>query len=34
MSYVVRPDGAVTRVDPPIPFTSADAVAAAVKKLS
>jgi thiol-disulfide isomerase/thioredoxin len=29
-SYVVRPDGTATRVDPPTPFRSADEVAAAV----
>ncbi|MBN9098790.1 MAG: TlpA family protein disulfide reductase [Pseudonocardia sp.] len=34
MSYVVRPDGRVTRVDPPVPFTSADEVAAVVTRLS
>lgn len=34
MSYVVRADGSVTRVDPPTPFTSADQVAAAVERLS
>jgi thiol-disulfide isomerase/thioredoxin len=33
-SYVVRADGSVARVDPPVPFGSADAVAAAVGKLS
>jgi thiol-disulfide isomerase/thioredoxin len=32
-SFVVRADGSVTRVDPPTPFTSADAVAAAVERL-
>ncbi|MET0189678.1 MAG: TlpA disulfide reductase family protein [Pseudonocardia sediminis] len=32
-SYVVRADGTVARVDPPIPFRSADEVAAAVTKL-
>lgn len=34
MSYVVRADGSVARVDPPVPFTSVDAVAAAVARLS
>ncbi|GAA4537038.1 TlpA disulfide reductase family protein [Pseudonocardia xishanensis] len=29
-SYVVRADGSVARVDPPVPFASADEVAAAV----
>ncbi|MFR9803872.1 TlpA family protein disulfide reductase [Pseudonocardia sp. RS010] len=33
-SYVVRADGSVARVDPPVPFGSADDVAAAVGKLS
>ena len=33
VSFVVRADGSVTRVDPPTPFTSADAVAAAVERL-
>lgn len=33
MSYVVRADGSVARVDPPTPFTSADEVAAAVERL-
>jgi len=33
-SYVVRADGSVARVDPPVPFGSADEVAAAVGKLS
>jgi thiol-disulfide isomerase/thioredoxin len=33
-SYVVRADGTVTRVDPPIPFRTADDVAAAVERLS
>jgi thiol-disulfide isomerase/thioredoxin len=33
VSYVVRADGTVVRVDPPTPFTSADAVAAAVERL-
>lgn len=32
-SYVVRADGSVVRVDPPIPFASADEVAAAVGRL-
>lgn len=34
MSYVVRADGSVDRVDPPIPFRSADEVAAAVARLT
>jgi thiol-disulfide isomerase/thioredoxin len=34
MSYLVRADGSVARVDPPIPFATADDVAAAVKRLS
>lgn len=34
MSYVLRADGTVTRVDPPVPFRSADEVAAAVERLS
>ena len=33
VSYVVRADGSVARVDPPTPFTSADEVAAAVERL-
>jgi thiol-disulfide isomerase/thioredoxin len=33
-SYVVRADGQVVRVDPPIPFRSADEVAATVERLS
>lgn len=33
-SYVVQADGSVARVDPPVPFGSADEVAAAVGKLS
>jgi len=33
ISYVVRADGSVTRVDPPTPFGSADEVAAAVERL-
>ena len=33
MSYVVRADGSVARVDPPTPFTSAGEVAAAVERL-
>lgn len=32
-TYVVRPDGSATRVDPPTPFRSADEVAAAVARL-
>jgi thiol-disulfide isomerase/thioredoxin len=34
VSYVVRADGSVARVDPPVPFHSADDVAAAVERLS
>ncbi|MGI5126411.1 TlpA family protein disulfide reductase [Pseudonocardia sp. CA-107938] len=34
LSYLVRPDGSVALVDPPVPFASADAVAAAVERLS
>lgn len=34
VSYVVRADGSVSRVDPPTPFRSADEVAAAVERLS
>ncbi|WP_232661417.1 TlpA family protein disulfide reductase [Pseudonocardia sp. TRM90224] len=34
MSYVVRADGSVVQVDPPIPFASADDVAAAVERLT
>jgi thiol-disulfide isomerase/thioredoxin len=33
VSYVVRADGSVVRVDPPVPFASADDVAAAVARL-
>lgn len=33
MSYVVRDDGSAVRVDPPVPFRSADEVAAAVDRL-
>jgi thiol-disulfide isomerase/thioredoxin len=33
VSYVVRADGSLVRVDPPIPFGSADDVAAAVARL-
>ena len=33
VSYVVRADGTVVRVDPPTPFASADEVAAAVERL-
>lgn len=33
VSYVVRADGTVARVDPPTPFASADEVAAAVERL-
>ena len=29
LSYVVRADGSVARVDPPMPFATADEVAAA-----
>ncbi len=34
LTYLVRPDGSAVLVDPPIPFASADAVAAAVERLS
>lgn len=34
VSYVVRADGSVSRVDPPTPFRSADDVAAAVSRLA
>jgi thiol-disulfide isomerase/thioredoxin len=34
MTYVVRADGSVARVDPPIPFGSADDVARAVAELT
>ncbi len=34
MSYLVRADGTVVRVDPPIPFGTADDVAAAVARLT
>jgi thiol-disulfide isomerase/thioredoxin len=34
VSYVVRADGTVTRVDPPTPFRTADEVAAVVERLS
>ena len=34
MSYLVRADGSVVRIDPPVPFGSADEVAAAVERLS
>jgi thiol-disulfide isomerase/thioredoxin len=34
VSYVVRADGSVAMVDPPLPFTSADEVAAAVGRLT
>lgn len=34
LSYLVRADGSVALVDPPIPFTSADQVAAAVERLA
>jgi Thiol-disulfide isomerase and thioredoxins len=34
LTYLVRPDGSAALVDPPIPFTSADEVAAAVARLS
>lgn len=33
LSYVVRPDGSVVAVDPPVPFATADDVAAAVARL-
>lgn len=32
LSYVVRADGSLSRVDPPVPFATADAVAAAVER--
>jgi len=32
-SYLARPDGSAGRVDPPVPFTSADDVAAALARL-
>lgn len=34
LSYLVRADGSVARVDPPIPFATADEVGAAVEALS
>jgi len=34
LSYLVHPDGHAVLVDPPVPFTDADAVAAAVERLS
>ena len=34
ISYVVRADGSAVRVDPPVPFRTADEVAAAVERLS
>jgi thiol-disulfide isomerase/thioredoxin len=34
LTYLVRPDGSAVLVDPPIPFADADAVAAAVERLS
>ena len=34
VSYVVRADGSVARVDPPVPFDTADEVAAAVERLT
>lgn len=34
ISYVVRADGTIARVDPPVPFASADDVAAAVARLT
>ncbi len=34
MSYLLRADGSIARVDPPIPFRTADEVAAAVERLS
>lgn len=34
LSYLVRADGSVVLVDPPVPFADADAVAAAVARLS
>jgi thiol-disulfide isomerase/thioredoxin len=33
VSYLLRADGTVARVDPPVPFTSADGVTAAVERL-
>lgn len=33
LSYLVRADGTVSRVDPPVPFGTADEVAAAVERL-
>jgi thiol-disulfide isomerase/thioredoxin len=33
VSYVVRANGTIVRVDPPTPFASADEVAAAVERL-
>jgi thiol-disulfide isomerase/thioredoxin len=33
-SYVVRPDGSVARVDPPVPFGSVDEIAQAVARLT
>lgn len=33
-SFLARPDGSVERVDPPVPFTDADDVAAAVARLA
>jgi thiol-disulfide isomerase/thioredoxin len=34
LTYLVRPDGSAVLVDPPIPFADADAVAAAVERLT
>ena len=34
LSYVVRADGTAALVDPPVPFTSPEEVAAAVTRLS
>lgn len=34
LSYVVRADGSLTRVDPPVPFRTAEDVAATVERLS
>jgi hypothetical protein len=34
LSYVVRADGSAALVDPPVPFTSPEEVAAAVARLS
>ncbi len=34
LTYLVRVDGSVARVDPPVPFATADAVAAAVARMT